>query len=93
MTIPRMLVLLAGLAGIGVAVVAIRVEESRALRRIQQLHYDESQARQEIRAQEMRLWTLRSPPTIRERSAQVRPATEEPDPPRGGAAKTAPKKR
>jgi len=71
MTIPRMLVLLLGLSAIGTAIVAIRVEEARVLRRIQKLQFDETEARQEIRAQEMTLWTLRSPPVLRERSAQL----------------------
>lgn len=94
MTIPRMLVLLVGLSSIGIAVVAVRVEESRVLRRIQELQFEELEARREIRAQEMRLWTLRSPPMIRERSAQIYPAREspEPTPPRGGAAKSPPKR-
>lgn len=78
MTIPRVLLLLIGLSGVGVAVVAIRVEESRTLRRIQELQFAETAARQEIRAQEMTLWTLRAPPNIRERAEQLRPAVESP---------------
>jgi hypothetical protein len=84
MTIPRMLILLLGLSAIGSAVVAIRVEESRVLRRIQQLQNDEAKARQEIRAQEMKLWSLRAPPNIRERSEQLRPKAEPPAPRRAG---------
>ena len=80
MTIPRMLVLLIGLSAIGIAVVAIRVEEGRVLRRIQEYQTRETEARQEIRGQEMKLWTLRSPPTIRERAAQVLPAADPPPP-------------
>lgn len=93
MTIPRMLMLLIGLSGIGIAVVAIRVEESRVLRRIQELQFDEAGARQEIRAQEMTLWSLRAPPSIRERSDQLRPAAESPPPSRAGGSKAAAKKR
>lgn len=93
MTIPRMLVLLIGLSAIGVAVVAVRVEESRVLRRIERLQTDKIEADRELRATEMRLWSLRSPPVIRERSAQVLPAGDGPDSPRSGEAKTAPKKR
>jgi hypothetical protein len=93
MTIPRMLVLLAGLSAIGIAVVAIRVEEGRVLRRIQEYQSEETEARQEIRAQEMKLWTLRSPPTIRERAAQVLPAADPPPPARGSEGKGTSKKR
>ncbi len=94
MTIPRMLMLLVGLSGIGIAVVAIRVEESRVLRRIQELQFDEAEARQEIRAQEMTLWSLRAPPSIRERSDQLRPATEPPPPvSRASESKAGSKKR
>jgi hypothetical protein len=94
MTIPRMLVLLIGLSVIGVAVVAVRVEESRVLRRIQELQFEEIEARREIRTQEMKLWALRSPPMIRERSAQIHPAQQSasPTPPRGGAVKSPPKR-
>jgi hypothetical protein len=80
MTIPRMLILLLGLSAIGSAVVAIRVEESRVLRRIQELQNEEAEARREIRAQEMKLWSLRAPTNIRERSEQLRPAPEPPTP-------------
>ncbi|MBI4579388.1 MAG: hypothetical protein HY718_06770 [Planctomycetes bacterium] len=96
MTIPRMVVLLVGLSALGIAVVAVRVEESWELRRIQELQAEEAEARQEIRAQEMILWTLRAPPAIRERSARVRPADgpiANPTSPRGGEGKSAPKKR
>ncbi len=92
MTIPRMLVLLLGLSSIGIAVVAVRVEESRVLRRIEELQFQEIEARREIRAQEMKLWALKSLPTIRERSAQIHAVTGSPDPPRGGAVKSPPKK-
>ncbi len=85
MTIPRMLVLLVGLSAIGIAVVAIRVEEGRVLRRIQEYQREETEARQEIRAQEMKLWTLRSPPTIRERAAQLGRRRPLPPVPRAGA--------
>lgn len=81
MTIPRMLVLLAGLSAIGIAMVGIRVEESRALRRIQACQSEINEARQEIRAQDMRLWSLRSPPVVRERAAQLQPVAEPPPPP------------
>lgn len=77
MTIPRMLILLMGLSGIGVAVVAVRVEESRVLRRIQELRFEESEARQEIAAQEMKLWSLRAPPNIRERAEQLQPPSDD----------------
>ena len=93
MTIPRMLLLLVGLSGVGVAVVAVRVEESRVLRRIQELQFEEAAARQEIRAQDMTLWSLRAPPSIRERSEQLRPAVEVPDPKAKGPAKSGSKKR
>jgi hypothetical protein len=94
MTIPRMLVLLIGLSAIGIAVVGVRVEESRALRRIQAFQSEETEARQEIRAQEMRLWALRSPPAIRERAAQLQPATDALSPsPRGVEGKASTKKR
>ncbi|HOA74156.1 MAG TPA: hypothetical protein PL151_16275 [Phycisphaerae bacterium] len=93
MTIPRMLVLLVGLAAIGIAVVAIRVEEARVLRRIQELQFEEAEAQRQIRAQEMTLWTLRAPPSIRERSTQLRPVTEPAPVRKSGESKTATKRR
>jgi hypothetical protein len=93
MTIPRMLMLLVGLSAIGIAVVAVRVEEGRVLRRIQEHQRDATEARQDIRAQEVRLWTLRAPPIIRERAAQFEPAAATPPPPRGGENKGNTKKR
>lgn len=93
MTIPRMLLLLAGLSGVGIAVVAIRVEESRTLRRIQELQFAETAARQEIRAQEAKLWTLRAPPNIRERAEQLRPAVESPPKKPGGSTQGGSRKR
>jgi len=88
MTIPRMLVLLVCLAGIGVAVVAIRVEESRVLRRIQELQFEEAEARQEIGRQEMTMATLRAPTHIRERAEQLRPEPEPPAPRRPAEPRT-----
>lgn len=92
MTIPRMLGLLTGLAAIGIAMVAIRVEELRASRRIQMLQVDEDEARRTIQGQEMKLWQLRSPPVVGERSAELK-ATAEADRPQGAASPEPPKPR
>jgi len=74
MTIPRMLLLLVSLSTIGIAAVAIRVEEGRVLRRIQEYRSQEEQAQREIKEQNALLGGLRSPLTIRERVNEIVPS-------------------
>ena len=69
MTIPRMVGLLLGLATIGVAVVALRLEQGQHLRAIQKIQVDQSETRQRIWTQHMKLARLRSPQVVRERAA------------------------
>ena len=69
MTVPRMVGLLIGLTVIGVAVVAMRVEQSRHRREIQQLQFRQTELCQRIWQQEnVDLPRLRSPQMIRERA-------------------------
>lgn len=70
MTIPRMVGVLVGLTMIGIAVVAIRVDEARHARRIQKLQIEQTELRQKIWSQDMELARLRSPHLIRQRAAQ-----------------------
>ena len=70
MTIPRMVGLLLGLATLGVAVVALRLEQGRHLREIQILQLAQNEARQKIWTQQMKLARLRSPQMVRERAAR-----------------------
>lgn len=68
MTIPRMLGLLIVLTTIGVAVVLMRGQQVRHLRRIQEWQFRQTELRQQIWSQEMELARLRSPQMIRERA-------------------------
>jgi hypothetical protein len=70
MTIPRMVGLLVALSCIGIAVVTLRVDQVRHMRRIQQTQFEQSELRQRIWSQEMQLARLRSPQMIRERAAR-----------------------
>ena len=70
MTIRRMLGLLITLAVVGIAAVAIRVEEARHTRNIQELQFKQIELRRQIWQQEMELARLRSPKMIRERAAR-----------------------
>ena len=79
MTMPRMVGVLLGLAAIGVAVVALRLEQARHMREIQKLQFAQTELQQDIRRQEMDLARLRSPQMVRERAArfgmETRPVT------------------
>jgi len=70
MTIPRMVVLLSALALVGLAVVALRVEQSIITRRIQVLQFHQSELKQKMWTQEMELAELSTPEKIRERAEQ-----------------------
>jgi len=70
MTIPRMVGLSVAMALIGIAVVAVRLEQARHLRQIQMLQFRQAELRQKIWSQEMELARLRSPQMIRERAAR-----------------------
>ncbi len=70
MTMPRMVGLLLGLAMVGVAVVALRLEQAQHMREIQQLQVQQTEARQKILSQNIELARLRSPQMVRERAAR-----------------------
>ena len=80
MTIPRMVGLSIALALLGIAVVAVRLEQSRHMRQIQMLQFKQAELRQKIWTQEMELARLRSPQMIRERAARfgVEPGPQRP---------------
>lgn len=67
MTIPRMVVLLVGLAVIGIAAVAMRAQQVRHLYTIQELQFRQTELQRQVWDQEMELARLRSPQMIRER--------------------------
>jgi len=71
MTIPRMVWLLICFAVVGIAVVAIRVDQSRSVWQIQQMQFEQTRLQREICSQKMELARLRSPGMVRERA--VRP--------------------
>ena len=71
MTIPRMVVLLILLAIVGIAAVAIRVEQTRSSWRIQQMQFEQARLEREICTQRMELARLRSPGMVRERAARL----------------------
>jgi len=70
MTVPRMVALLAVLALVGLAVVAMRVEQSIITRRIQLLQFHQSELNRKIWTQEIELARLRSLKEIRERAPE-----------------------
>jgi hypothetical protein len=65
MTTARMVGVLLGLAMVGVAVVAIRVDQSRVSSRVQNLQFKQTELAREIGRQEMQMAQLRSPQAIR----------------------------
>ena len=71
MTIARMVGLLLCLAAVGLAVVAMRVEQSRVSWRVQQMQFDQGRLRRELWTQEMELARLRAPGMVRERAARL----------------------
>lgn len=71
MTIPRIVGTLLGLTAIGIAVVAMRAGQSRHLRRIQELRFQQTELKQQISRQEMDLARLRSPESIRGRAERL----------------------
>ncbi len=70
MTIPRMVGLSIAMAAIGVAVVAIRLEQARHMREIERLQFKQTELRQKIWSQEMELARQKSPQMIRERATR-----------------------
>ncbi len=71
MTIGRQVAVLLAMTAIGVAAVALRVEQVQHTRRIEALRAQEASLRQRIWEQEMELARLRSPQMIRERAARL----------------------
>jgi hypothetical protein len=70
MTMPRMVGLLLGLATVGVAVVALRLEQAHHMREIQKLQFEQASLRQVIWSQNKELARLRSPQMVRERAVR-----------------------
>ena len=71
MTMPRMVGLLVGLAAIGVAVVALRLDQAQHLREIAEAAVRSGRScAATIWSQEMELARLRSPQMVRERAAR-----------------------
>jgi len=79
MTISRMVGLLVGLALIGIAAVWLRADQARHIRQIQMLQFERTDLCRRIWAQEMEIALLRSPRTIRERSARFDMVAERPE--------------
>ncbi|UCD29094.1 MAG: hypothetical protein JSV03_01015 [Planctomycetota bacterium] len=71
MTIARMLGLAIILTVTGIAVVAMRVDQCRHLRQVQELQFQQSELKQRIWQQEMELARLRSPQMIRDRADRL----------------------
>ena len=71
MTIPRMVGLLVGLAVLGVAVVAMRVDQARMGWKIQEMQFQKMRMDREAWSQEIELARLRSPDAVRERAIQL----------------------
>ena len=71
MTAGRMVGLLIGLGVIGIAVVAIRVDQARSLAHIQQMQFEQARLEREIATQRMELARLRAPGMVRERAARL----------------------
>ncbi|HOB75416.1 MAG TPA: FtsL-like putative cell division protein [Phycisphaerae bacterium] len=71
MTTSRMVGVLVALALVGIAVVAIRVDQSRATQRIQKLQFEHTDLKREIWTQEVEIARLRSPQAIREQASRL----------------------
>ena len=71
MTVPRVVILLVALVLVGVAAVAIRIDQRRCARQIQQLQFHEIDLKQTIWTQEMQLARLRSPRLIQDRAPKL----------------------
>jgi hypothetical protein len=71
MTVPRAVGLLAALSAVGIAVVALRAEQTRHTRRIQELQFRQVELRRQIWDQEMELARLRAPGIVRERAVRL----------------------
>jgi len=68
MTIPRMVVLLAALVVVGIAVVAMRLDQTATSRRIQELQFRRTELQRKIWTQELEIARLRSPGAVRDRA-------------------------
>jgi hypothetical protein len=71
MTVPRVLLVLMMLVGIGIAIVSIRGESAKAANRVQRLHQKQMQLGQTLWTQEMELARLRGPEEIRRRTKEL----------------------
>lgn len=68
MTIPRMVVLLSALAAVGVAVVALRLDQVTTSRQIQELQFRRAELQRQIWTQDLEIARLRSPGVVRDRA-------------------------
>ncbi len=82
-----MLGLLIAFAAIGTALVAIRLDEARVSRGIQQLHYQKVELERETWAQQMELARLRAPGLVRERAERMKPQSVPEKPPTRSTAR------
>jgi len=71
MTIPRMVGVLLCLVAVSLAVVVMRVEQSRISWRTQQMQFDQARLRRELWTQETELARLRAPAMVRERAVRL----------------------
>jgi len=68
MTIPRMVVLLVALSAVGIAVVALRLDQMATSRRIQELEFRRTDLQRQVWTQELEIARLRSPGAVRDRA-------------------------
>jgi len=68
MTIPRMVVLLVALSAVGIAVVALRLDQMAMSRRIQELEFRRTDLQRQVWTQELEIARLRSPGAVRDRA-------------------------
>jgi len=68
MTIPRLVGLLTLFAMVGMAAVLLRADQTRISHRIQQLRLEQIRRQCTIRANEMSIARLKSPPMVRDRT-------------------------
>ncbi len=71
MTISRVVGLLVALASVGIAVVAIRIDQASSRARIQQLQFRQTELHRRIWSQEAELARLMAPDLVRERAADL----------------------
>ncbi len=68
MTIPRMVILLVALAAVGIAVVALRLDQMTTSRRIQAMEFRRDDLQRQVWTQELEIARLRAPGAVRDRA-------------------------